>query len=307
MSGTLVARFAAGIEDYLLAWVLLSVAVGATLPRVGVVTEFSTLILAVMIGSVSLTLTVGEFREIRPRSLGVILVGHALMPFLAFAVARLLSLSPELTVGFVILGAVTPELVTPVMTELAGGKTALSTTALVLIGVGSVGFVPAVASLLLRGGVRIETMRIVEQLVVAVVLPMVLAIGIRALRPTSVAAYDEYYTSISALMVIVIIGGVTATNADVIRSSRPLLLSIVAGAAVLNVVGYGVGWFGTTGDERSVRIASLLSVGMRDFAVAAALVVSAGLPAIASLPAVTFGVVEMTTSAGVARYFSGDD
>lgn len=307
MSGTLLSRLSAVVEDYLLAWVLLSVAVGAAIPRVGVVTEFSTLILAVMIGSVSLTLTVGEFREIRPRSLGAILVGHALMPFLAFGVARLLGLSPELTVGFVILGAVTPELVTPVMTELAGGKTALSTTALVLIGVASVGFVPAVASLLLRGSVRIEAMRIVEQLVVALVVPMGLAIGIRAIRPSAVAPYDEYYPSISALMVVIIIGGVTATNAEVIRSNRSLLLTVVAGALALNVVGYGVGWFGSAGDERSVRIASLLSVGMRDFAVAAALVVAAGLPAIASLPAVAFGVVEMVTSAGVARYFDETD
>jgi BASS family bile acid:Na+ symporter len=64
------------------------------------------------------------------------------MPFLAFGVARGLGLSPELTIGFVILGAVTAELVTPVMTELADGNTALSTTALVVIGVESVGFIP---------------------------------------------------------------------------------------------------------------------------------------------------------------------
>ena len=49
-----------------------------------------------------------------------------------------------------------------------------------------------------------------------------------------------------------------------------------------------------------------LSVGTRDFAVAAALIVAAGLPAVASLPAVAFGVVEMVTSAGLARYFARD-
>jgi BASS family bile acid:Na+ symporter len=64
------------------------------------------------------------------------------MPFLAFGVARGLGLSPELTIGFVILGAVTAELVTSVMTELADGDTVLSTIALVVIGVGSVGFIP---------------------------------------------------------------------------------------------------------------------------------------------------------------------
>jgi len=43
---------------------------------------------------------------------------------------------------------------------------------------------------------------------------------------------------------------------------------------------------------------------MRDFAVAAALVIAAGLPTVASLPAVAFGVVEMATSAGLAKWFS---
>ena len=37
---------------------------------------------------------------------------------------------------------------------------------------------------------------------------------------------------------------------------------------------------------------------MHDFAVPAALVIGAGLPMVASLPAVVFGVVEMATSAG---------
>ena len=54
-------------------------------------------------------------------------------------------------------------------------------------------------------------------------------------------------------------------------------------------------------------LASVLSIGMRDFAVAAALVIAADLPTIASLPAVVFGVVEMATSAGLARWFRRTD
>ncbi len=101
------------IEDYLLLWILLSVSLGLTVPRVAVVTRASTLILAVMIGNISLTLSIEQFQRIEARMLGLVLIGHVMMPFLAFGVARGLSLSPELTVEFVILGAVTPELVTP--------------------------------------------------------------------------------------------------------------------------------------------------------------------------------------------------
>jgi len=291
------------VEEYLLAWVLLAVGIGIAVPELAAVTRASTLILAVMIGSISLTLSVEQFSRIRTRELGAVLVGHATMPFLAFGVARGLGLSPALTVGFVILGAVTPELVTPVMTELAGGDTALSTTALVVIGVGSVGFLPAVVALLV-GGVDVPTTPIVEQLVVAVVAPMLVALGVRAWHPERVEEYDAYYPAVSAAMVVLIIGGVTAANAAVIRSNASLLAGVGAGVVSLNALGYSVGYLLSRGRARPTRVASVLSVGMRDFAVAAALVVAAGLPTIASLPAVAFGVVEMATSAGLARWLT---
>ena len=294
------------IEEYLLLWILLSVGLGIAVPQLAVVTRASTVILAVMIGSISLTLSVEQFRQIDLRSLGLVLAGHVAMPFLAFGVARGLGLSPELTVGFVVLGAVTPELVTPVMTELADGDTALSTTALIVIGVGSVGFIPAVVALLV-GGVDVPTLPIVEQLIVAVVAPMLVAVGARAVQPDRVGTYDGYYPAVSATMVVLIIGGVTAANATVIRSNLSLLAGVGVGVVVLNGLGYGLGFLLGRRGSRSTRIASVLSIGMRDFAVAAALVIAAGLPTIASLPAVAFGVVEMATSAGLARWFSRPD
>jgi len=291
------------VEDYLLLWILLSVGLGIALPRLAVVTRASTLILAVMIGSISLTLSVEQFQTVDARALGLVLVGHASMPFLAFGIARSLGFSPALTAGFVVLGAVTPELVTPVMTELAGGDTALSSSSLVVIGVGSVVFIPAVVGLLV-GGINVPTGPIVEQLAVAVVAPMVVAVGARVRYPERVSQYDSYYSTISALMVVLIIGGVTAANASVVRSNTDLLAAVGVGVVALNAVGYGVGFLAGSRSSRPTRIASVLSVGMRDFAVAAALVVATGLPTIASLPAVAFGVVEMGTSAGLARWLS---
>lgn len=294
------------VEDYLLVWILLSVGLGIALPRIAVVTRASTVILAVMIGSISLTLSVDQFRRIDRRTLGLVLAGHVMMPFLAFGIARGLGLSPELTVGFVVLGAVTPELVTPVMTELADGDTALSTTALVVIGVGSVGFIPAVVTVLI-GGIDVPTLPIVEQLIVAVVAPMLAAVSARAFQPDRVSRYDAYYPAVSATMVVLIIGGVTAANAGIIRSNLSLLASVGIGAIALNGLGYGLGFLLGLRGSRPTRIASMLSIGMRDFAVAAALVIAAGLPTIASLPAVAFGVVEMATSAGLSRWFGRPD
>ncbi|MFD1513397.1 bile acid:sodium symporter family protein [Halomarina rubra] len=294
------------VEDYLLAWVVLAVAAGLLVPQLASVTRASTLILAVMIGSISLTISLKAVRDVDPRTLAAILLGHVCMPVLAFVIARVVGAAPGVTVGFVVLGAVTPELVTPVMTELADGDTALATTALVAVGLGSVVFVPGMVALLVDG-VTVPTTPIVRQLLVAVVVPMGLGVGVRTWWPERVGRYDRYYTTVSALMVVLVIGGVTAANAEVLRSSRSVILRVAVGAVVLNLLGYGLGYLVSRRATRPMRVASVLTVGMRDFAVAAALVVAAGLPTIASLPAVVFGVVEMTSSAGLAMWVRRDD
>lgn len=292
------------VDDYLFAWVLLSVALGVVFPQISVVADFSTPILAVMVGSVSLTLSASRFLSVDRSALARILLGHVTMPVVGFAVARGLGLSPALTAGFVLVAAVTPELVTPTMTALADGDTALASTALVLIGLGSTVFTPLSVSLVLGSGIEIDGLRIAESLLVAVVVPMTLAVTLRTIYEDRVGRYEQSYTTISAIMVVLIIGGVSAANAGLIRANVDLLGKIAVGALALNLSGYALGWLGTWPDATPVRIAGTLSVGMRDFAVAAALVVAAGFPASASLPAVVFGIVEMATSAFLARHFA---
>ncbi|WP_435179613.1 bile acid:sodium symporter family protein [Halorussus sp. AFM4] len=292
------------VDDYLFGWVLLAVALGVAFPDLAAIATLSTPILAVMVGSVSLTLSASAFASVDRSALARVLLGHAAMPAVAFGVARVLGLSPALTAGFVLLGAVTPELVTPTMTALADGDTALASTALVVIGAGSTVFTPLAVGALLGPGVRIDGWRIAESLAVAVVAPMVVAVGARTQWEAAVGRYDEYYATVSALMVVLIIGGVTAANAALIRGRADLLAVVGAGALGLNLAGYALGWVGTRSAARPARVAGALSVGMRDFAVAAALATAAGFPASASLPAVVFGIVEMATSALLARRFA---
>ena len=303
MPRRVVTRGAALVDDYLLVWVLLSVGVGIAVPSMAILTPLTTPILAVMIGAVSLTLAPERFRRLRGRALIAILVVQTGMAVFGFAVARGLGLSPALTAGFVVLGAVTPELVTPTMTELGGGDTALATVVLVAAGVETLVVVPAAVTVFVGRSVAVDPVAIVEQLVLAVVLPMGIAVGCRFRWPDRIGAYDDIYPSVSGLMVILVIGIVTAANASLIRNGGAILAIVAVGALVLNGGGYAAGWLVGRWFTCKERIAAVLSVGMRDFAVAAALLVGAGFPAAATLPAVVFGIVEMTTSAGFARWF----
>lgn len=297
-------RVTSVVDDYLLVWILASVAVGILYPAVGSITQFSTLILAVMVGSTSLTLSLSQFRAVDSTGVGVSLLGHVAMPFLAFGIAVLFDFSPAVTAGFVLLGAVTPELVTPTMTKLSGGDTALASVVLVLVGVGSTVFIPLIVTMLLGASIAVDSLAIVRQLLVAVVAPMLLAVALRTRYTDQLARWDAYYSTISALMVILIIGGVTATNATIIQKNAELLAIVGGGALTLNLLGYLLGWLSSSAAGRDTRIAVTLSIGMRDFAVAAALIVAAGFPTIAALPAILFGIIEMTSSAALVRVFS---
>ena len=259
---TAVERALQGVDDHLLAFVLASVAVGYLVPSLARLTVLSVPILAVMVGSVSLTLSPAAFRAVDRRALGVVLLTQTGMALAAFAVATTLGLGADLTLGFVVLGAVTPELVTPTMTELGGGDTALATVVLVAVGLGSLVLVPGFVTLLVAD-VPVPATRIVENLVLAVVLPMVLAVATRVRFPERVARYDDRYPSVSALMVVLIIGIVTAANAGVVRTNAELVPVVAAGALALNLAGYAGGWLAATPFDRPTRIAATLSVGMR--------------------------------------------
>lgn len=164
--------------------------------------------------------------------------------------------------------------------------------------------VPGAVTIFLGASVPVDPLVIVEQLLLAVVIPMTLAVGARHRWSARIGQYDDVYPSVSELMVILIIGIVAAANASLVRDGGAVLPLVVGGAVVLNCTGYAVGWLVGWDFTRGERIASTLSIGMRDFAVAAALLVGAGFPTAATLPAVVFGIVEMTTSAGLAKWFS---
>ncbi|MBP2252648.1 BASS family bile acid:Na+ symporter [Halarchaeum solikamskense] len=291
------------IDEYLIGWVILAVLLGVLVPSLRVVTQATTPILVVMVGSTSLLLSIEDVRAVDRRVLAGVLLAHLAMPLLAFTIATVLGLSPTLTAGFVLLGAVTPELVSPTMTALADGDIALSSISLVAIGVVSVLYTPASVITLLGKAVHVDSGRLVSELLVAVVLPMVAAVLARSRYERVVVHYDDYYTSIASVMVVLIIGGVAAANATHLRAVTPHLALVVTGAFTLNLLGYGLGWSITRIADATPaeRLAGTFSVGMRDFAVAAALVVAAGFPAIAALPAVCFGIVEMVTSAAIAQ------
>lgn len=293
------------VTEPLALWIALAAAVGLLVPDLAQLRGLVLPVLAVMIGAMGLTLSPDRFAEVEPATAARLLVLSGLVAVPAWVVAKLIGAGPELTLGFVVLGAVTPELTTPVMVHLADGDVALATTVLVGAGVASLLTVPGWMLILVGQTVPFDPLTILRPLALAVVIPVAVAVAARARWPERVARGDDVYPAISALMVIVVVLLVTAVNADLVLAAPQRLLVVAVGAALLLGEGLALGWLGSWDLPEGKRRAALLSTGMRDFAIAAGLVLAAGLPAVAALPAVVFGPLEMVVAAAIARGLAG--
>jgi BASS family bile acid:Na+ symporter len=103
------------------------------------------LALAIIMISLGLSLTPADFKRVfvLPRGVAIGITNLLLIsPFLAFAIAELYGLSPELAVGLVLLGASPGGTTANMLTHLARGDTALSVTMTAISSVAAVVTVP---------------------------------------------------------------------------------------------------------------------------------------------------------------------
>ena len=119
-------------SGYFALWVALASAIGliwpstflVLLPHIGIV-------LGVIMFGMGMTLSPADFKRVatRPAAVGAgVGAQFMVMPLLAFGIARLLHLSPELAVGFILLGTSPGGTASNVITYLARGDVALSVT-----------------------------------------------------------------------------------------------------------------------------------------------------------------------------------
>lgn len=101
-------------------------------------------------------------------------------------------------------------------------------------------------------------------------------------------------------MLVFVMLVVAAGNAGLLRGDPAVaaLVAVLGGAVLLGGGALGRLLGGALGR------AAVFSLGVRDFAVAAALVLAAGLPAAAALPAAGAGALEMVAASGLAAWWS---
>ncbi|MEM1221605.1 MAG: bile acid:sodium symporter family protein [Verrucomicrobiota bacterium] len=258
---------------------------------------------AIMFG-MGLTLGPKDFLGVfqRWRLLGVgIFAQYTLMPLLALAICFLLGFSPELTAGFVLLGACPGGTASNVIAYLARGNVALSVSMTLASTLLAPFLTPWITWLLAGHKVGIDVAAMMRTILMIVALPLGLGILSRLLARRWVVAAVKGLPLFSMLVIAWVIGIVMALNQERILEFPGLIITAVI---LHNLLGLGTGYLvariftKNRSDCRTVAI----EVGMQNSGLAVALA-SQYLPVVAALPAALFSLWHNISGSAFASFF----
>jgi BASS family bile acid:Na+ symporter len=215
----------------------------------------------------TVTQIIDALRDLRLVLLAL-LANFVAMPLAALALDKMLRLDEPLGVGLLLLGAASGAPFLPKLTELAKGNLPFSVGIMMLLAIGTVGYLPLILPLLLPG-VTVNSGKIAGWLCLLTLLPLAAGLALRA-RYEEVAARVKLvldWVSNATLVPMVLL--LAVANIDKIlhvSGTRGILAGLL-----LIALGFGVGWM-LGGPSIGTRRALALATGQRN--IAAALVVA---------------------------------
>lgn len=157
--------------------------------------------------SVGLNLTVSQILAPlkQPRLVALsLLANFVLVPALAIAITRMMSLSEPQAVGLILLGAAAGAPFLPKLAEVGKGDVAFSVALMVLLMVGSLVYLPLVLPRLLPG-VSVNSLRIGLSLLVTMILPLCIGLCVKARRESLAVRLRPLMSRVSNLSLLVVL------------------------------------------------------------------------------------------------------
>jgi BASS family bile acid:Na+ symporter len=257
--------------------------------------ERSDLLLAALVLLAALCIPPSQLVALRDRKLVLAVLVLAPFAFLvpvAWGVSRLFSGSVE--EGVLALGVASTEVAAVGLVTVTGGSAVLALGALTGSLVVSAVAGPPLLGLLGGAGADVAVGALVVRFALVVLVPLAVGLAIRA-RVPELRRHEGVLTGGAAVTVVVLVYAAVSGAADEGR----LLSALAASALFLVLTGLPVAVWARLA-PRELRVTGALVIGLRDFAVAAALAVQA-FGAAAGAVAGIYGVLMLLAGAAAAR------
>lgn len=238
-----------------------------------------------------LTLSVNDFRGIfkQPKSVLIgVVAQYTVMPLLAFGLAHLFQLPPEVAVGVILVGCCPGGTASNVMTFMAKGNTALSVTVTSVSTLLAPIMTPALTFLLASQWLPVSFGDMFMSIVQVVLVPIALGVIVRLLFSKQVDKSVAVLPLVSVIGIVAVAAAVVAVNKGSIATTGLLIFAVVV---LHNCLGLLLGYILAKlfkldfKDQKAVSI----EVGMQNSGLGAALALAHFAP-IAAVPSAIFSV-----------------
>jgi len=228
---------------------------------------------------------------------------YTIMPLAGLAAATVavqFGFTPQLALGFIIVGCAPGAMASNVITYLAGGAVAFSVAMTTLATMLSPLVTPALVQLLGGAFMDIPFWPMLQTILLTVALPLAAGMMLQPHLGRFTARAKQIAPGIAAIAIIVICAYAVAVNQARIASLAGGVLILVI---LLNGLGYAAGWAAARlfGFDRTYRITLAIEIGMQNAGLGVALALKHFSPETA-LPGALFAVWCILTAAGATRW-----
>lgn len=263
------------------------------------------LLLGIIMFGMGLTLTVDDFKAVfkSPKSVLIAAISqYTIMPFVAFGLAVLFRLPPELAAGVILVGCAPGGTASNVMTYLAKGNAALSVSATAVSTLLAPILTPFLTWLLARQWMEVSFWNMFISVVQVVLLPIVLGVLVHYFFKKQVERSTAILPLVSVIGIVGVSSAVVAVNKDNLLSNGLLIFAVVV---LHNCLGLLLGFFVAKllkFDYPSQKTISI-EVGMQNSGLASTLAMAYFSP-LAAIPSVIFSVWHNISGPLLATYWS---
>ena len=293
------------ITSYMALLTLLGAAVGYFWPPIMLVFKdvFLWMFAATMF-ALGIVLHPPELKETlrSPKAIALgVLTQYSVMPLLGFAAASFGGLSPELALGFVIVGCAPGAMASNVIVYLAGGALAFSIALTTVATVLSPLLTPFLVQWLGGSFLPVEFWPLMQTILLTVLLPLLLGMLVRRQLGRYLAPVQEIAPAVAALAIIIICSYAVAANHERIADVGSTVIVLVI---LLNALGYLLG--GVLARlyrfDHQHQLTLAIEIGMQNAGLGVALALKHFSPETA-LPGALFAVWCIVTAAGASAWF----
>jgi BASS family bile acid:Na+ symporter len=262
-------------------------------------------LLGIVMFGMGLTISASDFKEVfrRPKDVTLGVLGHYLvMPLLAFLLASLLDLPPEVAVGVILVGCCPSGTASNVMVFLARGDVALAVSIASVSTILAPIVTPLLILLLASKWVDINVWSLFISIIQVVIIPLTLGFIIKKFFGKQAEAGVKALPLVSVIAIVLIVCGVVAGSQAKLATTGPLIFAVVV---LHNVLGFFLGFFFARlfGMDLAKQKAVAMEVGMQNSGLGVA-IATAHFSPLAAVPSAIFSVWHNISGSILATIFS---